>query len=125
MGSPSEINDRIAQSYADYLVAFQSIREAATNMDDLCCADCVRIHEQRLKTWNDKAYTLNIPSYKDNAFFLGYKSDRYSGILVDGKLLTDEDIANTKRQFTENLTITTPKGNDCVRILTPRNGPLY
>lgn len=113
MGVPSQLNHDMAKSYADYLVAFKSVKEATTNLDNLCCADCVQTNLERLKTWNDNSYTLNIPEYNKNPFFLAYKSDRYSGILVDGKLLTEEDIANTERQL-PNISITTPIGKSCV-----------
>lgn len=128
MGAPSQINARMAKSYADYLVAlnseatstkpdscatcdlvaFTSIKEATTDLDKLCCAACLQANLKRLH------YTLNIAEYNKNPFFLAYKSEGRKGLLVDGKPLTEEDIANTERQL-QNIRITTPVGNNCVR----------
>lgn len=127
MGAPSQINARMAKSYADYLkalnsetastkpscatcdlVAFTSIKEATTDLDKLCCAACLQANLNKLH------YTLNLAEYNKNPFFLGYKSEGRRGLLVHGKPLTEQDINNTERQI-ENLRITTPPGLNCVR----------
>lgn len=106
---PSTINFDKVLNYEKYLIYKYELSELLTSEHCLTCNQCVQDINSTLLQCENNKYKLNLKSYKENPFFLGYTSEHSKGLLVDGKLLTDEHIRETKRaEF--NFIITAKEG---------------
>lgn len=83
---PSENNLDIVNGYEKYLIYKTELTTLLNNEHCRSCDKCLKDVMSRLKECDDNNYTLNLKSYEQNPFFLGYSSTLYKGILVDGDL---------------------------------------
>lgn len=110
---PSRGNLDFVKQYKDFIAYKEELTELLNNEHCSTCNDCFTSIKTKLKQCDDDhSYTINL-AYEHNPFFLGFSSSTCKGLLVDGQLLTNEDIRNTPRAST-TTNIVTPQGFRCI-----------
>lgn len=107
---PSSVNLDIVNDYYEYLTYRNKLLVLRDNKHCVSCTDCLTAINTKLQECEDNHYELNLDSYHENPFFLGYKNKHRKGTLIHGTLLTDEQIQNTERTIF-NFTVTAIDGS--------------